>query len=279
MKHLKKQTLILLSIASLLLVGLAVFAHIHKKVEQPSYSNLNSKASLSEVRAILSKHLNEESVDNFINLVTDYNDTVGSVGLSGSFAPFTKTDYDVEKISSLWTAKHGDFIGTNCRINTYTLLKGKIKIPQVKSDTELLFQDKDAIDKGKLFNAKDQADFDILFSRVKTEATQDVKVHAKHMEDYYKQFTFDDKARMLSVVVHDNLDGDSLFVGHVGVLVPTTDGYLFVEKLTFEEPYQAIKFASKKDCYKYLTTKYKDYTGPGLAKPFIMDNGKWVNMD
>ena len=88
------------------------------------------------------------------------------------------------------------------------------------------------------------------------EATQ--KVYSdKYMEDYYKQFTFDDKARMLSVVVHDNLDGDSLFVGHVGVLVPTTDGYLFVEKLTFEEPYQAIKFASKKDCYKYLTTKYK----------------------
>ena len=279
MKHLKKQTLILLSIASLFLVGLAVFTHFHKKVEQPSYSNLNSKAGLSEVRSILSKHLDKGSVDNFINLVRDYNDTVGSVGLSGDFAPFTKTDYDVQKISSLWTAKHGDFIGTNCRINTYTLLKGKIKIPQVKSDSELLFQDKDAIDKGKLFDAKDQENFEILFSRVKTEATQDVKVHAKHMEDYYKQFTFDDKARMLSVVVHDNLDGDSLFVGHVGVLVPTTDGYLFVEKLTFEEPYQAIKFASKKDCYKYLTTKYKDYTGPGLAKPFIMDNDKWVDMD
>ena len=279
MKHLKKQTLILLSIASLFLVGLAVFTHFHKKEEQPSYSNLNSKACLNEVSSILSKHLDKGSVDNFINLVRDYNDTVGSVGLSGDFAPFSKTDYDVEKISSLWTAKHGDFIGTNCRINTYTLLKGKIKIPQVKSDSELLFQDKDAIDKGKLFDAKDQADFEILFSRVKTEATQDVKIHAKHMEDYYKQFTFDDKARMLSVVVHDNLDGDSLFVGHVGVLVPTTDGYLFVEKLTFEEPYQAIKFASKKDCYKYLTTKYKDYTGPGLAKPFIMDNGKWVDMD
>lgn len=279
MKHLKKQTLILLSIASLLLVGLAVFEHIHKKEEQPSYSNLNSKASLNEVSSILSKHLDKGSVDNFTNLVRDYNDTVGSVGLSGDFAPFTKTDYDVEKISSLWTAKHGDFIGTNCRINTYTLLKGKIKIPKVKSDTELLFQDKDAIDKGKLFDAKDQENFEILFSRVKTEATQDVKVHAKHMEDYYKQFTFDDKGRMLSVVVHDNLDGNSLFVGHVGVLVPSTDGYLFVEKLTFEEPYQAIKFASKKDCYKYLTTKYKDYTGPGLAKPFIMDNGKWVDMD
>ena len=279
MKMLKKQTLFLLSISSLLLVGLAVFAHLHQKEEQSSYSNLNSKVSISEVHSILSKHLDKGSVDNFTNLVRDYNDTVGSVGLSGDFAPFTQTDYDVEKISSLWTAKHGDFIGTNCRINTYMLLKGKIKIPQVKSDSELLFQDKDAIDKGKIFDAKEQANFEILFSRVKTEPTQDVKVHAKHMEDYYKQFTFDDKACMLSVVVHDNLDGDSLFVGHVGVLVPTTDGYLFVEKLTFEEPYQAIKFASKKDCYKYLTTKYKDYTGPGLAKPFIMDNGKWVDMD
>ena len=38
-------------------------------------------------------------MDNFINLVRDYNDTVGSVGLSGDFAPFSKTDYDVEKIS------------------------------------------------------------------------------------------------------------------------------------------------------------------------------------
>ena len=36
MKYLKKQTLMLLSIASLLLVSLAVFAHIHKKEEQPS---------------------------------------------------------------------------------------------------------------------------------------------------------------------------------------------------------------------------------------------------
>ncbi|WP_153297153.1 DUF4300 family protein, partial [Streptococcus pneumoniae] len=49
-------------------------------------------------------------------------------------------------------------------------------------------------------------------------------------------------------------------------------------KLTFEEPYQAIKFASKEDCYKYLDTKYADYTGEGLAKPFIMDNDKWVKL-
>ena len=246
------------------------------KQNESTYSNLNSEKSVEEVRSLLSAHLDKDSVDNFVNLVNDYNGLVGSTGLKGDFTKFTKTEYDVEKINPLWQAKKGDFIGTNCRINTYTLLKNSIDIPQIEKDDELLFIDNDSIDKGKLFDAKDKEEFNILFSRVKTEATQDVKVHAKKMEKYFKQFKFNEKARMLSVIVHDNLDGDSLFVGHVGVLVPDKDGYLFIEKLTFEEPYQAIKFATKEDVYKYLQTKYKDYTGEGLAKPFIMDNEKVV---
>lgn len=241
-----------------------------------TYSNLNSKESVEEVRKALAAHLDKDSVDTFFNLVNDYNATVGSVGLTGDFSTFTKTEYDVEKITNLWKPKKGDFVGTNCRINSYCLLKNSIEIPNVEKDDSLLFLDNDAIDKGKVFGAEDKDAFDILFSRVKTEATTDVKVHAAKMEQFLSQFKFNENARMLSVVVHDDLDGQSLFIGHVGILVPSEDGYLFVEKLTFEEPYQAIKFSSKEDCYKYLDTKYENYTGEGLAKPFIMDNDKWV---
>ena len=241
-----------------------------------TYSNLNNQPSAEEVRKALAAHLDKDSVDAFFNLVNDYNATVGSVGLTGDFSTFTKTDYDVEKISNLWTPKKGDFVGTNCRINSYCLLKNSIEIPKSEKDDSLLFVDNDAIDKGKVFGAEDKDAFDILFSRVKTEATTDVKVHAAKMEQFLSQFKFNENARMLSVVVHDDLDGQSLFIGHVGILVPSEDGYLFVEKLTFEEPYQAIKFATKEDCYKYLDTKYENYTGEGLAKPFIMDNEKWV---
>ena len=241
-----------------------------------SYTNMNSQPSAEEVRKALAAHLDKESVDAFFNLVNDYNNTVGSVGLTGDFSTFTRTDYDVEKISNLWTPKKGDFVGTNCRINSYCLLKNSIEIPKLEKDDSLLFVDNDAIDKGKVFGAEDKDAFDILFSRVKTEATTDVKVHAAKMEQFLSQFKFNENARMLSVVVHDDLDGQSLFIGHVGILVPSEDGYLFVEKLTFEEPYQAIKFATKEDCYKYLDTKYENYTGEGLAKPFIMDNDKWV---
>ena len=241
-----------------------------------TYSNLNNQPSAEEVRKALAAHLDKDSVDAFFNLVNDYNATVGSVGLTGDFSTFTKTDYDVEKISNLWVPKKGDFVGTNCRINSYCLLKNSIEIPKLEKDDSLLFVDNDAIDKGKVFGAEDKDAFDILFSRVKTEATTDVKVHAEKMEKFLSQFKFNENARMLSVVVHDDLDGQSLFIGHVGILVPSEDGYLFVEKLTFEEPYQAIKFATKEDCYKYLDTKYENYTGEGLAKPFIMDNDKWV---
>ena len=241
-----------------------------------SYTNMNSQPSADEVRKALATHLDKEGVDAFFNLVNDYNNTVGSVGLTGDFSTFTKTDYDVEKISNLWTPKKGDFVGTNCRINSYCLLKNSIEIPKLEKDDSLLFVDNDAIDKGKVFGAEDKDAFDILFSRVRTEATTDVKVHAAKMEQFLSQFKFNESARMLSVVVHDDLDGQSLFIGHVGILVPSEDGYLFVEKLTFEEPYQAIKFATKEDCYKYLDTKYENYTGEGLAKPFIMDNDKWV---
>mgnify|MGYP000876840328 FL=1 len=241
-----------------------------------SYTNLNNQVSTEEVKSLLSAYLDPNSVDAFFNLVTDYNATVGSTGLSGDFTSFTKTEYDVEKIGNLWNQKKGDFVGTNCRINSYALLKNSVTIPKIEKNDQLLFVDNDAIDKGKVFDVKDKEEFDILFSRVKTEATTDVKIHAQKMEKFFSQFQFNDKARMLSVVLHDNLDGEYIFVGHVGVLVPADDGFLFVEKLTFEEPYQAIKFASKEDCYKYLSTKYSDYTGDGLAKPFIMDNEKWI---
>ena len=243
-----------------------------------SYTNMNSQPSAEEVRKALAAYLDKDSVDAFVNLVNDYNETVGSAGLTGDFSTFTKTDYDVEKISNLWTPQKGDFVGTNCRINSYCLLKNSIEIPKLEKDDSLLFVDNHAIDKGKIFGAEDKDAFDILFSRVKTEATTDVKVHAAKMEQFLSQFKFNENARMLSVVVHDDLDGQSLFIGHVGILVPSEDGYLFVEKLTFEEPYQAIKFATKEDCYKYLSTKYENYTGEGLAKPFIMDNDKWVQL-
>ena len=269
-------------ICAVLTFGVTACSSPQKKAEItkgfPTYSNMASKDSADEVKALLSAQLDKDNVENYMKQVNEYNEIVGSVGLQGDFKQFGTTEYDVEKISNLWKEKKGDFVGTNCRLNSFFLIKNNIEVPSIKSDSELLFLDNESIDKGKLLNAKDKEAFNVLFSRVKTEATEDVKVHAKNMEKYFENIKFDENARMLSVILHDNLDGEYLFVGHVGVMVPDKDGFLFVEKLTFEEPYQAIKFASKEECYKYLQGKYADYTGEGLAKPFVMDNNKMVEV-
>ena len=64
-----------------------------------TYSNLNSQPSAEEVRKALVEHLDKDSVDAFFNLVNDYNNTVGSVGLTGDFSTFTKNEYDVERLA------------------------------------------------------------------------------------------------------------------------------------------------------------------------------------
>ena len=111
-----------------------------------------------------------------------------------------------------------------------------------------LFVDNDAIEQRKVFAAEDKDAFDILFSRVKTEATTNVKVHAAKMEQFLSQSSLM-KCKNAICCSSWWLGWSIPFIGHVGILVPSEDGYLFVEKLTFEEPYQAIKFATKEDCY------------------------------
>ena len=111
-----------------------------------SYTNLNNQVSTEEVKSLLSAHLDPNSVDAFFNLVNDYNTIVGSTGLSGDFTSFTHTEYDVEKISNLWNQKKGDFVGTNCRINSYCLLKNSVTIPKLEKNDQLLFLDNERCD-------------------------------------------------------------------------------------------------------------------------------------
>lgn len=81
---------------------------------------------------------------------------------------------------------------------------------------------------------------------------------------------------MVSVVMHDDLDGNNLFIGHVGVMVEDEEGALFVEKLSFQEPYQAWKFKNKESVYSYLLDKYAVDYSQETAQPFIMENVKLI---
>lgn len=247
--------------------------------EEIQMSNMNSENTLSFVKDSLKGIIKDENAEKFIELVRDYNDSISTNLLSADFSNNLHPDYDIGRIIKERDKINHKYLNTNCRINTFLLLKDSISLKKdVDIDDSILFMDTDIIEKSKLFNADETKKFKQLFSRVKTIKSKNPKKHAKVMSDFLSNFNFPKNSRMISVVIHDNLDGDYLFIGHVGVLVPIEKGYLFLEKISFEEPYQAIKFPDKKSCYKYLKEKFKDYKDPNVAEPFIMENDEYVNI-
>lgn len=241
-------------------------------------SNIVDDKTKEEVKETLSQSIDLQNVEDFMLQVSDYNETVERVSLIQGFQDTIQPQYNLVKMGELWTSKKGAFPGTNCRINTFMLLKGEIETGEGEYNDSSLFVDHDAIQLGSIFNPEEIEQFNRLFSKVKTETSRDVKVHAKKMEEYFANMKFSDKAQMISVILHENFDGDYLFIGHTGVLVEEEEGYLFVEKLAFEEPYQAVKFKEKEEVYYYLFNKYKNYYDETTTKPFIMENGKFVSL-
>lgn len=250
-----------------------------KKSIKLTLSNMADESSLEEVKSALLTKIKPENVEAFLNLVKDYNSAVETKGLIGAFTETIEPEYDVLTLSELWTAKKGEFIGTNCRLNAFTLLKDDIEIGETKTDANFLFMDNDAIEVGKLFSKDDEILFQRLFSRVKTEASKDIGIHAAKMKEHLSAVKFSEEARMISLVIHDTIDGDYLFIGHTGVMTDNGGYYLFVEKLAFDQPYQALKFKNKEDCYIYLYSKYKHYQDETSSKPFIMDNADLVELE
>ncbi|MDU5806056.1 MAG: DUF4300 family protein [Peptoniphilus harei] len=250
------------------------------KNEQKDYliSNMNNDTSLDLVRSTIEKNLNKSVADSFVDLVMDYNKEISKDLLSGDFERTSKIDKTGEIIDKRSSINH-KYPDTNCRINSFLLLKDDLSIKEdLPIDDEILFMDKETLKSSNLFSDNELEKFYKLFSRVQTSSSKDPKVHAKVMEVFLSKVDFPKDVSMLSVVINDNLDGEYLFIGHVGVLLPLENGYLFLEKISFEEPYQAIKFSKKEDAYRYLKDKYKDYLDPEVAPPFIMDNDRYVDI-
>lgn len=253
------------------------------QIESPSLSNMTSDESLSFVEDALKAALASDndpalaSVDKFISMVKDYNQTVGEENLISDFKEDLNPIYDVGKLIENREKADKNSPDTNCRINSFLLAADNMKVQKAgEADDELLFMDMEKIKEGKIFDEERTEAFKKFFARVPTEDSKDPKVHGKVMEEYFRDWSYPANANLISVVINDKLDGDYLFIGHIGVLVPIDGGFLFVEKISFEEPYQAIKFKEKAQVYEYLKDKYKDYTDPDTAPPFIMDNGKFA---
>ena len=132
-------------------------------------SNMNSEKTLSFVKESLKWIIKDENTENFINLVRDYNDSISTNLLSADFSNNLHPDYDIGEIIKERDKINHKYLNTNCRINSYLLLKDSLSLKEnVDIDDSILFMDIDIIEKSKLFNEDETKKFKKLFSRVKT---------------------------------------------------------------------------------------------------------------
>ncbi|WP_460485707.1 DUF4300 family protein [Capnocytophaga sp. HP1101] len=283
----------------LITLSLATIACQQKKTTtektspQLTYSNLVDTATQNEVqKELVNAGISRANVNAFLESVNLFNQTVGSkVGLVPK--GFVTIDsllpkYDEVAIQTQWTKQYPLFQGYNCRITSFGLLRDLIAVQHPvlneQNVNEVLFVDKDVLVQSprRVFSPKQTRSFLAFFSAIPTQNTKDIKEHLATVQQAWEaqgvQFLYRDdftKASMIAVLFHNYFSEQEnyLFVGHVGVLVPTAEGkLLFIEKLAFQEPYQTIKFANRRELNDYLMNRYDVEWNQPTAIPFIMEN-------
>ncbi|MDO5410563.1 MAG: DUF4300 family protein [Lachnospiraceae bacterium] len=259
-------------------------------LKEITYSNLLDSQTQNEVKdALTAAGVTQKNADFFLQSVRYYNDTIDGKGLVEKGFKTSDTlepTYDVEMIQNKWDVKNPSFIGYNCRITAFGLLKDLISVQNTDlARTEELFMDEDALQNNPdhFFTKHEESAFKSLFSSIPTESTKDISVHLKQVENAWKKmgitFSNKSKASLISVFFHSEITEDEvyLFIGHTGVLLPSQDGkLLFIEKVSFQEPYQVLKFDNRTQVNDYLMHKYDTAWGQPTAKPFILENDSLI---
>lgn len=245
-----------------------------------TYSNLADEGSRNRAKnALSSAGVKEEDINKFFEAVGEYNNAVGLGNLTDSMTSINEAfpNYDSDKLIDLWL-DNGGFVGRNCRITSYSLMKDFINVGNpVIGDTTMLFSDFEGIDAKNIYNDAEVKDFKSIFSYIDVTKTMDVDIIAKEIKKDFenKQITFNnDKMHMISVfmTLDDGTGKVQEFIGHTGVLLNDGDKYLFIEKLAFQLPYQLVEFNNKQEVNDYLMGYYDNDTSGLIPKPVIFED-------
>lgn len=254
-------------------------------LEAVEYSNLtdeDSRKQLSEL--LLDSGIEESRIAALLNRVEQFNASVKSEWLTDGFesAAPTDTKYDPYDMQDEWAAANGSFPGYNCRITAFGLFSKFITAGVDQPETQgedSLFTDLETINIDPDALCGDStAKFCALYAPVNAADSTEVEAQVKALQEGWaaRGIAFaDSKASMISVVFHDKFsdEDNTLFIGHVGVLLPAEDGTLyFIEKVAFQEPYRLVKLQNRTELSDYLMEKYDTSWGQDTTRPFIIEN-------
>lgn len=250
-----------------------------------TFSNLLGKESQKKVDSLLeTAGVSEERRKVFFDHVDLFNASVDAGKLEADFVekdPVEK-QYDPYDYQDQWIKKNPEFDGYNCRITAFSLFSdyldidssGEIRDNDLFMDAASLEYDSSAL------VTSDKDSFLRFYSMVPTDNTTDINTHVANIQKDWQQrgisFRQNDGMSLITVWFHNQWseNENELTIGHTGVLIQDGSRYCFVEKIAFQEPYQATYFNSTSEVKDYLMKKYDVEWGQITAKPFVMENDK-----
>lgn len=283
MKTIKNTLVIFVIFASLLYLFTGCEDENARPLKKIKVSNIYSEEDQKLCREkLIESGLSEEKVDKFMDMVKTYNkDVNGELPYKNGFVETESINTDYTKTVDEFY-KNPNKIGSNCRINTFELMLGTIGVERNTNDnTSTLDFDKNSIENEfpDLFTKEELNEFETFYAPVQAKFSTDKKDQISEIDKAVSsrgiKWNGNINAKIISVWFHndDEIDGNILFIGHTGVLVPCEDKLMFIEKLSFNEPYQALILNNRTELSDYLMEKYDIEYNQETTRPFIFENG------
>lgn len=249
------------------------------EVVMPVVSNMAGNQTSAEV-------CNDFNAAGLSNVVTFYDwilDFAGSVGdaagLSDKWDKPGANTPDLVACANGWE-KHHDYSDADCRMTAMLLLDGILTAEKTDSEytgTYLMF-DIDAIENTDRYEVI-KKNIDLFTTLFGDRTPGDGEDPSEVLGDIWNEYGFridNENVSLVSIVVYDP-DFNQTFTGHTGVLIKRAENdYLFVEKLAFEQPYQAIRVNSTDQLFDLLADRNEYYGGEGEAGPYVYLNGDYL---
>lgn len=175
-----------------------------------------------------------------------------------------------------WQATH-DYSDADCRMTAMLLMGDLIQSDIVEGpyDGTYLMFDTDAIENVDRYEILRQREalFTTLFGEM--DAQDGIEGSLPNNWKKHGIRLNSDKVTLISVVLPDVMLKEA-FVGHAGLLIDTGDGLLFVEKIAFEQPYQATKLKTTDDLIALLSSRPDYLTGEDEEAAAVFQNDKMI---
>ena len=245
----------------------------------PAVTNMAGSQTSAEV----CDDLNTAGLSNVVTFnewVLDFAGSAGDgAGLSDKWMQPGANTPDLTACADGWE-NHHEYSDADCRMTAMLLLDGLITAEKTDSEysgTYLMF-DVDAIENTDRYEVirKNLDLFTTLFGDRTPGEDEDPSEVFGNMWNEYGFSISNEKVSLVSVVVYDS-DFNQTFTGHTGVLVKLAENiYLYVEKLAFEQPYQAILVSDTDQLYNLLASRNEYYGSEGDAGPYVYLNGDYL---